>query len=78
MKRTKIAEILSKPQVGAELVVKGWVRAFRSNRFIQLNDGSTIHTLQAVVDFEQFDEALLKKITTGGKNTFGKCIGNYR
>lgn len=51
--------------MGAELVVKGWVRAFRSNRFIQLNDGSTIHTLQAVVDFEQFDEALLKKITTG-------------
>lgn len=51
--------------MGAELVVKGWVRAFRSNRFIQLNDGSTIHTLQAVVDFEQLDEALLKKITTG-------------
>lgn len=51
--------------MGAELVVKGWVRAFRSNRFIQLNDGSTIHTVQAVVDFEQFDEALLKKITTG-------------
>ncbi|MES2800335.1 MAG: asparagine--tRNA ligase [Bacteroidota bacterium] len=64
MKRTKIAELLKQPVIGNEYLVKGWVRAFRSNRFIQLNDGSTINTLQAVVDFEQFDEALLKKITT--------------
>lgn len=65
MKRTKIAEILSQPVVGTELTVKGWVRAFRSNRFIQLNDGSTINNIQAVVDFEKFDEAILKKISTG-------------
>ena len=45
--------------------MKGWVRGFRSNRFIQVNDGSTIKTLQAVVEFENFDEAILKKITTG-------------
>lgn len=64
MKRTKIAEIIFQPKIGEKYVVNGWVRAFRSNRFIQLNDGSTIHNLQAVVDFEQFDEALLKKITT--------------
>ena len=64
MKRTEIAEILKQPEIGQDYCVKGWVRAFRSNRFIQINDGSTIHTLQAVVDFEQFDEALLKKITT--------------
>ena len=64
MKRTKIVDVLSQPKVGAEYVVKGWVRAFRSNRFIQLNDGSTINNLQCVVDFEQFDEAVLKKITT--------------
>jgi asparaginyl-tRNA synthetase len=64
MKRTKIAEVLGQPEVGATYCVKGWVRAFRSNRFIQLNDGSTINNLQAVVDFEQFDEATLKKITT--------------
>jgi len=64
MKRTKIAEVLSQPKIGTEYIVKGWVRAFRSNRFIQLNDGSTINTLQAVVDFEQFDEELLKKVTT--------------
>ena len=65
MKRLKIAEVLSQAEVGQILVVKGWVRAFRSNRFIQLNDGSTINNLQAVVDFEKYDEAILKKITTG-------------
>lgn len=64
MKRTKIVDVLKNTPVGLEIVVKGWVRAFRSNRFIQINDGSTIHTLQAVVDFEKFDEAILKKITT--------------
>lgn len=64
MKRTKIAELLSQPKIGEDYVVKGWVRAFRSNRFIQLNDGSTINNLQAVVDFEQFEEAILKKVTT--------------
>ena len=64
MKRIRIIDILTNPQIGKEINVKGWVRAFRSNRFIQLTDGSTINTLQAVVDFEQFDEALLKKITT--------------
>lgn len=65
MKRTRIADLLSQHTVGETYLVKGWVRAFRSNRFIQLNDGSTINNIQAVVDFEQFDEALLKKITTG-------------
>ncbi len=65
MKRTKIVDVLKSTQIGTEIIVKGWVRAFRSNRFIQLNDGSTIHNLQAVVEFENFDEAILKKITTG-------------
>ena len=67
MKRWKIAEILGKEGqqlVNASITVKGWVRAFRSNRFIQLNDGSCMATLQAVVDFEKFDETLLKRITT--------------
>lgn len=65
MKRTKIADILAHPKEGSDYLIKGWVRAFRSNRFIQLSDGSTINTIQAVVDFEQFDDAQLKKITTG-------------
>lgn len=65
MKRTKIAAIIAQPEIGKELIVKGWVRGFRNDRFIQLNDGSTIKTLQAVVEAENFDEAILKKITTG-------------
>lgn len=64
MKRIRIIDLLNQPELGKEINVKGWVRAFRSNRFIQLTDGSTIHTLQAVVDFEKHDESLLKKITT--------------
>lgn len=77
MKRIKIADILKTATVGQELNVKGWVRAFRSNRFIQLNDGSTINNLQAVVDFEKFDEALLKKITTGAAISLtGKIVAS--
>ncbi|MFT4790589.1 MAG: asparaginyl-tRNA synthetase [Arcticibacterium sp.] len=47
------------------LSVQGWVRSFRSNRFIALNDGSCIDNIQCVIDFESFDENLLKKISTG-------------
>jgi asparaginyl-tRNA synthetase len=64
-KRTKIKEILATGTLGDTLTVKGWVRTFRSNRFIAINDGSTIHNLQAVVDFENTDEKILKRITTG-------------
>ena len=64
MARIKVkAALASKP--GEEVLVKGWVRAFRSNRFIALNDGSCLANLQVVVDFENFDEVLLKKVTTG-------------
>lgn len=66
MERYRIAQILQAAEalLGQEIVVKGWVRAFRSNRFVQLNDGSCMANLQAVIDFEQWDEALLKRITT--------------
>ena len=43
----------------------GWVRTFRNNQFIALNDGSCLSNLQAVVDFENWDTNLLKRITTG-------------
>ncbi len=48
-----------------EVHIKGWVRTFRANRFIALNDGSTLNNIQCVVDFENTDETLLKRITTG-------------
>jgi asparaginyl-tRNA synthetase len=65
MKRTKIAFLLSNYTLGEEVLVKGWVRAFRNNQFIQINDGSTIKNLQAVLTLGAFDEHLLKRITTG-------------
>ena len=67
MKRTKIKTLLSM-QPGSEVLAKGWVRTKRGNRqvkFIALNDGSTINNIQVVADAEQFDEELLKRITTG-------------
>ncbi len=62
LKRTEIAKILANPTIGETVLVKGWVRAFRSNRFIALNDGSNFGTIQVVVDFENFDEDIIKKI----------------
>jgi asparaginyl-tRNA synthetase len=62
----KIATLLEDASsIGQEVTVKGWVRTFRANRFIALNDGSTLQNLQCVVDFENFEEAVLKQINTG-------------
>ncbi|WP_297695351.1 asparagine--tRNA ligase [uncultured Eudoraea sp.] len=65
MKSYGINELLQSPPLKQKVEVNGWVKTFRSNRFIALNDGSTIQNIQCVVDFEQFDEELLKKIATG-------------
>ncbi|MBS7566103.1 asparagine--tRNA ligase [Mucilaginibacter sp. Bleaf8] len=63
--RIKIKALLQSTQTDVEVTVKGWVRTFRNNQFIALNDGSTNNNLQIVVDFQNTDEALLKRITTG-------------
>ncbi|WP_422858942.1 asparagine--tRNA ligase [Flagellimonas sp. S174] len=60
-----IKSLLEKQPIGDTVQIEGWVRAFRSNRFIAINDGSIIHNLQCVIDFENFDESLLKQITVG-------------
>ena len=65
MKRIKIAELLRTEPVGTEVTVKGWVKAFRNNQFIALNDGSTANNLQVVVDFENSDEATLARVKFG-------------
>ena len=55
--------------------ISGWVRTFRANRFIALNDGSCLNNIQCVVDFEKTDQEILKKITTGAAlNVKGKVI----
>ena len=65
MKRIKIKELLAAGKPGDEVLIKGWVRTFRSNRFIHINDGSTINNIQTVIDFENFNADELKRITTG-------------
>ena len=65
MKDIKIKELLNTPAQLQEVTLKGWVRTFRNNQFIALNDGSTINNIQCVVDFENTPEETLKRITTG-------------
>ena len=70
MERKTIKNLLGdyKKLLHHDITVQGWVRAFRSNRFIALNDGSTIENLQVVVDFENFDEETIKNIKTASSN----------
>jgi asparaginyl-tRNA synthetase len=66
--RIRISEILKSGETGKGFTVKGWVRTKRANKkvaFIALNDGSTVNSLQLVVDVPNFDEELLKQITRG-------------
>ncbi|MFK5959461.1 MAG: asparagine--tRNA ligase [Lutibacter sp.] len=79
MTRTNVAELLSSDKFLQEVTLKGWVRTFRANRFIALNDGSTINNIQCVVDFENTDESVLKRISTGAsvsiKGTLIESLG---
>lgn len=61
----RINELLQQSPKEQKVEVNGWVKTFRSNRFIALNDGSILHNIQCVVDFDNFDEGLLKQIATG-------------
>ena len=65
MNRSSIIDLLKSTDFDKKIQVKGWVRTFRSNRFVALNDGSTIKNIQCVIDFENTDENLLRRITTG-------------
>ncbi len=68
IKRTVIVDALKRTDYGSEINVRGWVRTRRGNKnvgFIALNDGSTIHNMQVVVDTAKFDDEQLKPITTG-------------
>jgi asparaginyl-tRNA synthetase len=65
MTQKNVAEILKSDSILQEVHVNGWVRTFRSNRFIAINDGSTINNIQCVIDFENTPEDTLKRITTG-------------
>jgi asparaginyl-tRNA synthetase len=64
-KRHKIKHLIQEAPIDTEVTVMGWVRTFRNKTFIALNDGSTLSTLQVVVDREQMDESILNRIKTG-------------
>jgi asparaginyl-tRNA synthetase len=64
-KRTRIKELLASDKTNYETTVMGWVRTFRNNQFIALNDGSTNNNIQIVAELGKFEEDLLKRITTG-------------
>jgi asparaginyl-tRNA synthetase len=68
IRRTEIADILKNPSIGEVVLVKGWVRAFRSNRFVALNDGSSFNNLQIVLDSDNMDQDILKSVS------FHACI----
>ncbi len=80
MKRTKVADVLKRNDFGTLVNVKGWVRTHRSSKsvdFIALYDGSTINSVQIVVDPSTFDETLLKQITTGSCiNVVGELVAS--
>jgi len=63
-KRIKIKELLAQEPASQEVTVMGWVRTFRNNQFIALNDGSTNNNLQVVLELGKFPEEILKRITT--------------
>lgn len=65
IKRQQIKDLLKSTDFNTEVTVMGWVRTFRNNQFIALNDGSCMGNIQVVVDFNNTPENLLKRITTG-------------
>ena len=66
MNEVSIRDILNSSEiVDKKMSISGWVRTFRANRFIALNDGSCLSNLQCVIDFENTDDEVLKGISTG-------------
>lgn len=83
IKRTKVKDLLVSETFEKEVLIKGWVRTKRGSKkigFVALNDGSTIHNIQIIVDFPEFDEEIIKQITTGAclsvKGTLVKSEGH--
>ena len=65
MNLTKIKEIFSGNSKQSDVKIGGWVRAFRGNKFIELNDGSSLKNIQCVINPEATDTETLKHISVG-------------
>ena len=73
--KTEIKSVFESKNVGDNISINGWVKTFRSNRFIALNDGSCLEDIQCVINFEEFDKEILSKINTGTSlNIGGKVV----
>lgn len=76
-KRTKIKDLLAQDPTGQEVTVMGWVRTFRNNQFMAVNDGSTNNNVQVVLELGKFDEETLKRITSSASvKVTGKAIAS--
>ena len=76
-KRTRIKEALTLDTEGKEMTIMGWIRTFRNNQFLAINDGSTNNNLQVVLSLGQFDESVLKRLNTGASvKVTGKLISS--
>ena len=64
-KNIEIKSVFKIKNVGDNVSISGWVKTFRSNRFIALNDGSCLEDIQCVINFEEIDNEILSKINTG-------------
>ena len=74
-KKTEIKSVFESKNIGDNISINGWVKTFRSNRFIALNDGSCLEDIQCVINFEEFDKEILSKINTGTSlNIGGKVV----
>jgi len=77
MKRIKIKDLLETAPENQTVLMMGWVRTFRNNQFISINDGSTIQNVQAVIEINQLDDTTLKRIATGACiSVTGKLIAS--
>jgi len=78
LKRSMVCDLIKSKDFDRDVQVKGWVRTKRGNKkiaFIALNDGSSIHNIQIVADIANFDEAIIKQITTGASlSVTGKFV----
>ena len=79
MNLVKIKDIFTSPDIDKNILIGGWVRAFRAKKFIELNDGSTIKNIQCVILDSSIDEKIIKKISIGSslkiKGNLVKSIG---
>ena len=74
MKKSRIKiSLLKNINLDNNICVKGWVRTKRQGKnitFISLNDGSTINSLQVVLDMQKFKVELVEQINTGSSVEF--------